>query len=155
MTTLYKYLIGDRAVTFVDPEDAYKPEDIKTHWTQTFPELSNATAETTAAKPGEKLKGMHEGQEVEVDKVVTFAKKVGTKGQALSSQYRVTGTLGAGGVVFAVCDLTVEAWSPGEAVIAARESLDTDPTFKLGWIEGPVVGQVVTDEPVVIGEGAL
>lgn len=153
MTTLYKYMVEDRAVTFLDPESVYKPEDIKTHWTQTFPELSNAIAETKAAKAGEKLKEVHEGQEVEVEKVVTFVKKVGTKATAITSQYRVRGKLGADGILFAVCDLVSEALSPGEAVVKARESLDTDPTYQLGWIEGPVVLQVVTDEPVVIGEG--
>lgn len=150
MTTLYKYTTGGRDVLFTDKEDAYKPGDIQVHWASTFPELSNATAETKAGK--QKVIN-EEGQEIEVDRVITFTKKVGTKGTgAITSQYRVRGKLGAEGILFAACDLTVQAWSPGDAVAAARESLDTDPTYKLGWIEGPVVGLVVTDQPVLIGE---
>ncbi len=65
MPTKYVYTIGGREVTFEDDADDYKPEDIKTHWAQTFPELASATWEET--KDGE-------------TRVVTFAKKVGTKG---------------------------------------------------------------------------
>jgi hypothetical protein len=149
MPTLYKYTTGGRDVLFTDKEDAYKPADIQAHWASTFPELSNATADTKAGK--QKVIN-EEGQEIEVDKVITFTKKVGTKGQAIVSQYHVRGKLGADGILFAICNLIVEAWSPGDAAAAARELLDTDPTFKLGWVEGPVVGQVVSDGPVVIGE---
>jgi PRTRC genetic system protein C len=66
MPTKYVYLTGGREVEFVDEQDAYKPEDIKSHWAQTFPELSAATWDTKTGDDGVK--------------VVTFAKKVGTKG---------------------------------------------------------------------------
>jgi hypothetical protein len=82
MTTLYKYTTGGRDVTFVDDADAYDAETIRKHWQSNFPELGNCQAETKAAsKKEDKLKETTaEGQEVEVDKVVTFVKKVGTKG---------------------------------------------------------------------------
>lgn len=65
MATKYVYMTGGREVEFVDEQDAYKPEDIKNHWAQTFPELSAATWDE---------------KEVDGVKVVTFAKRVGTKG---------------------------------------------------------------------------
>lgn len=65
MKTIYKYLTGGREVTFEDEEGVYKPEDIKAHWAATFPELGAATWDTT---------------EKDGVKIVTFAKKVGTKG---------------------------------------------------------------------------
>lgn len=77
MSTLYKYVTqGGREVTFLDENDAYKPEDIRKHWSQTFPELNSATAETTTEAQTVEV----EGAPVEVEKVVTFVKKVGTKG---------------------------------------------------------------------------
>ena len=77
MTTLYKYQTqGGREVTYLDQEDQYKAEDLRKHWASTFPELGNATAETKAEKQTVEV----EGEQVEVDKVVTFVKKVGTKG---------------------------------------------------------------------------
>lgn len=66
MATKYVYLAGGREVTFEDAGDVYKPEDIKTHWAATFPELSGATWEEKKGEDGVR--------------VVTFAKKVGTKG---------------------------------------------------------------------------
>ena len=76
MATLYKFETGGREVTYLDPEDTYKAEDIRKHWAQTFPELSNASTSTDKNKQTVE----HEGAEVEVDQVVTFAKRVGTKG---------------------------------------------------------------------------
>jgi hypothetical protein len=81
MTTLFKYETQGRPVTFLDEADQYDNETIRKHWQTSFPELGNCQAETKAAPKGEKLKEvMAEGEEVEVDKVVTFVKKVGTKG---------------------------------------------------------------------------
>jgi PRTRC genetic system protein C len=65
MPTKYVYLTGGREVTFDDDADAYKPDDIRQHWAATFPELASATWEE------KKEDGV---------RVVTFAKKVGTKG---------------------------------------------------------------------------
>lgn len=65
MPTRYVYVTGGREVAFDDPADVYKPEDIKVHWAATFPELGAATWEVT---------------EKDGVKIVTFAKKVGTKG---------------------------------------------------------------------------
>lgn len=65
MPTRYVYVTGGREVAFDDPADVYKPEDIKAHWAATFPELGAATWEVT---------------EKDGVKIVTFAKKVGTKG---------------------------------------------------------------------------
>lgn len=77
MATLYKYQTqGGQEVTYLDTDDAYQPEDIRQHWTQTFPELGSAQ---TDEKKGQQTVEV-EGQPVEVDRVVSFAKKVGTKG---------------------------------------------------------------------------
>jgi hypothetical protein len=81
MTTLFKYETQGRPVTFLDEADQYDNETIRKHWQTSFPELGNCQAETKAAPKEGKLKEVTaEGQEVEVDKVVTFVKKVGTKG---------------------------------------------------------------------------
>lgn len=80
MTTLYRYETQGREVTYLDADDAYAAEDIRRHWSETFPELSNATADTQAAPEGETLEAVVEGETVQVDRVVTFAKRVGTKG---------------------------------------------------------------------------
>lgn len=66
MATVYKYMAGGRPVEHVDEEDAYTPDDIRAHWAQMFPELSNATWEETKDEEGRK--------------VVTFTKKIGVKG---------------------------------------------------------------------------
>lgn len=77
MATLYKYQTqGGQEVTFLDSEDQYQPEDIRQHWAQTFPELGSA--QTDEQKKTQTVEV--EGQQVEVNRVVTFAKKVGTKG---------------------------------------------------------------------------
>lgn len=65
MATKYVYMAGGREVSYEDATDAYKPDDIRQHWAQSFPELANATWEEK--KEGE-------------TRVITFAKKVGTKG---------------------------------------------------------------------------
>lgn len=81
MSTLYKYVTNGVPVTYVDVDEQHTPEAIRTHWARTFSELGNCQAEEQKAKEGEKLKGLtQEGEEVEVDRVVTFVKKVGTKG---------------------------------------------------------------------------
>jgi PRTRC genetic system protein C len=77
MTTLYKYITqGGREVVFEDPTDQYKPEDVRQHWAQSFPELANATT-TETTEDGKK--------------VVTFAKKVGTKGGKTPHRFQVNG----------------------------------------------------------------
>lgn len=81
MSTLYRYETQGRPVTFLDDADAYDNETIRKHWQTSFPELGNCQAETKKADGDQKLKEtMAEGEEVEVDRVVTFVKKVGTKG---------------------------------------------------------------------------
>jgi hypothetical protein len=81
MTTLFKHETQGRPVTFLDEADQYDNETIRKHWQTSFPELGNCQAETKAAPKEGKLKEVTaEGEEVEVDKVVTFVKKVGTKG---------------------------------------------------------------------------
>lgn len=78
MTTLYKYVAqGGKAVTFLDETDVYDAETIRKHWANTFPELGSAQTSID----DKTKKATHEGQEIAVDKIVTFAKKVGTKGQ--------------------------------------------------------------------------
>lgn len=59
------YTTGGQDVTIDDPNNDYTAEQIKAHWATTFPELANATWDT---------------KEVDGVKVVTFSKKVGTKG---------------------------------------------------------------------------
>lgn len=81
MTTLYKFTTGGREVAYLDADDAYQPEDIRTHWAGTFPELGNASTDIDAKKQTV----THEGKEVEVDRVVSFAKKAGTKGMLFPS----------------------------------------------------------------------
>lgn len=76
MATLYKYLTGGREVTFLDPDDAYQPEDIRQHWAGTFPELGNAATDIDDKAQTVTVDGV----EAEVTRVVTFSKKVGTKG---------------------------------------------------------------------------
>lgn len=88
MTTLYKFETGGREVTYLDTDDAYQPEDIRTHWAGTFPELGNASTDIDKKKQTV----THEGNEVEVDRVVTFAKKVGTKG-ANDTAWQITNAL--------------------------------------------------------------
>lgn len=65
MAQKFVYTTGGRDVTLDDPDNSYTPAQIKDHWAATFPELQNATWET---------------KEEEGVKVITFAKKVGTKG---------------------------------------------------------------------------
>jgi hypothetical protein len=74
--TLFKYVTGGQEVTFLDDQGLYDAETIRKHWQGTFPELGNCQAETDAKKQTVTV----EGQEVEVDRVVTYVKKVGTKG---------------------------------------------------------------------------
>jgi len=77
MATLYRYAVqGGREVTFLDADDAYQPEDIRQHWAGTFPELGQAQTEIDAKAQTVEV----EGQPVTVGKVVSFVKKVGTKG---------------------------------------------------------------------------
>jgi len=72
MTTIYKYQTqGGREVVYEDPTDQYQAEDIRQHWAQTFPELAQATMTEAVEGEGENQK-----------KVITFAKKVGIKGNA-------------------------------------------------------------------------
>ena len=81
MTTLYKYIVDGRPVQWVDEKDEHTPDAVRQAWTQTFPELGNATAsEEKPKEAGKKLTVTVEGVSWEVDRVVTFAKKVGTKG---------------------------------------------------------------------------
>jgi hypothetical protein len=81
MTTLFRYETQGRPVTFLDDADVYDNETIRKHWQTSFPELGNCQAETKAAEKDQKLKETTaEGEEVEVDRVVRFVKKVGTKG---------------------------------------------------------------------------
>lgn len=69
MAQKFVYMASGQEVELDDPTDAYTPQQIKDHWTTTFPELSNASWEEKRAKDG--------------TKVITFAKKVGTKGASL------------------------------------------------------------------------
>jgi len=87
MATLYKYLVGGREVTYLDPDDAYQPEDIRQHWAATFPELGNAATDIDSKAQTVTV----DGAEVEVTRVVTFSKKVGTKGGFDLQIWRVRG----------------------------------------------------------------
>jgi PRTRC genetic system protein C len=87
MATLYKYLTGGREVTFLDPDDAYQPEDIRQHWAATFPELGNAATDIDDKAQAVTV----DGSEVEVTRVVTFSKKVGTKGCVGLETWQVSG----------------------------------------------------------------
>lgn len=82
MKTLYKYQTqGGREVTFFDSEGVYQPNDIRSHWASTFPELAQAQAdEETKTQTVKYTDADGQEQEVEVERVVTFTKKVGTKG---------------------------------------------------------------------------
>lgn len=83
MSTLYKYQTqGGQAVTYLDPDDTYKPEDIRRHWAETFPELAQATTATDDKAQTVEV----EGQPVEVTRIVSFAKKVGTKGDGQAAE---------------------------------------------------------------------
>jgi len=67
MATLYRYTTGGRDVEYLDEGDVYTPKAIQEHWAATFPELGAATwTETQDEATGQKI--------------ITFAKKVGTKG---------------------------------------------------------------------------
>jgi PRTRC genetic system protein C len=66
MAQKFVYTTGGRDVTLEDPADDYTPAQIKDHWAATFPELAGATWDTKTGDDGVK--------------VITFAKKVGTKG---------------------------------------------------------------------------
>jgi hypothetical protein len=143
MATLYKYQTqGGQEVTFVDQEDQYKAEDIRKHWANTFPELGNAQADEDKKAQTVEV----DGESVEVDRVVTFAKKVGTKGQ--DPKWHVVGEVGHGAVTFAECNLFFQAPSPdlagSQALAHFRDKL-CDPSLE--WVEGPTASKVV-----VIGE---
>jgi hypothetical protein len=86
MATLYKYLTGGREVTFLDADDAYQPEDIRQHWAGTFPELGNAATDIDDKAQTVTV----DGADAEVTRVVTFSKKVGTKGL---QTWQVTGNV--------------------------------------------------------------
>lgn len=66
MAQKFVYMASGQEVILDDPTDSYTPQQIKDHWTTTFPELSNAIWEEKRTEDG--------------TKVVTFAKKVGVKG---------------------------------------------------------------------------
>lgn len=66
MPTIYKY---NQKTLFDDPDDAYTPEEIQTHYTQHFKELANATYTVIPPK-----------KDSDEPRKVVFAKKVGTKG---------------------------------------------------------------------------
>lgn len=63
MATIYRYAQGN--YEFRDENNEFTVEDVKRQLTQYFPELANATTETSQAG---------------ADTVVTFVKKAGTKG---------------------------------------------------------------------------
>jgi PRTRC genetic system protein C len=73
MAQKFIYLASGQEVTLDDPTDSYTPDQIKQHWTTTFPELSNASWEEKRAEDG--------------TRVITFAKKVGTKGANALRRY--------------------------------------------------------------------
>jgi hypothetical protein len=117
MSTLYKYAVGGREVTFLDAEDAYKPEDIRQHWATTFPELGQAQTEIDAKAQTVDV----EGQPVAVGRVVSFVKKVGTKGAV----YRVTGRYNLKhccGCIY--CDRTYEPRRITERIECEPEELE-------------------------------
>lgn len=82
MKTLFKFQTqGGREVTYLDAEGVYQPNDIRSHWASTFPELAQAQAdEETKTQTVKYTDADGQEQEVEVERVVTFTKKVGTKG---------------------------------------------------------------------------
>lgn len=87
MSTLFRYETQGRPVTYLDTEDQYDAEFMRKHWSAHFSELGNCQSEVKQAGAGEKLKGLtQEGEEVEVDRIITYAKKVGTKGLPIDDQ---------------------------------------------------------------------
>lgn len=89
--TLYRYITqGGRTVDYFDAGGQYTPEVIRKHWAESFPELSNAAAETKDEVQTVATRDVDGNEtEVEIDRLVTFAKRVGTKG----ALYRVAGTI--------------------------------------------------------------
>lgn len=65
MTQRFVYVTAGQEYSLDDPNDDYTPQQVKDHWAATFPELGNASWDT---------------KEADGVKVITFAKKVGTKG---------------------------------------------------------------------------
>lgn len=89
--TLYRYITqGGREVDYFDADGQYTPEVIRKHWAESFPELSNATVEAKDEVQTIKTRDTEGNEtEVEIDRLVTFSKRVGTKG----ALYRITGAI--------------------------------------------------------------
>jgi len=66
MATVYRYVTGGQTLEWIDENDAYKPGDIRAHWAQSFPALSEAPWDETKDAEGRTVR--------------EFKKKVGTKG---------------------------------------------------------------------------
>lgn len=72
---IYKTQAG-REVKLLDESGAYTTAQVRDHFAGTYPELTNASSSTDdKAQTVE-----YEGRQVDVGKIVTFAKRVGTKG---------------------------------------------------------------------------
>jgi len=149
MATLYKYEAGGREVTYLDAEDTYSAEDVRKHWASTFPELGNATARTE-----EKAQTVeHEGAEVEVQKVVTFEKRAGTKGGDLAL-WRVSGFLKTGKGWHSWVEELVRVESAAEAEEIVLERKRKVYQREVGWGPNGVEIEVVPEDQVMRAIGA-
>lgn len=143
MATLYKYEAGGRTVTYLDAEDTYSAEDIRKHWAGTFPELGNANSSTDETKQTV----THEGAEVEVDKVVTFAKRAGTKGgDEVWSLYKVAGFIDIGKGWHEWYDERVRAENALQAGEIVLERVGKIYEARVTWgLDGPVIVLIPED----------
>lgn len=153
MATLYKYEAGGRTATYLDPEDQYSAEDIRKHWAQTFPELGNATSSTDEKKQTV----THEGAEVEVDKIVTFEKRVGTKGSdEMLSLFEVAGFVNTGQGWHTWYEEQVRAENADEAGRLILERVQQAYENKVSWREdGPEIELIPEDRALRLSGAAM
>lgn len=135
---LYKYQTqGGREVTLLDESGAYTEAQVRQHFAATYPELTNASSTTDDTAQTVQ----YEGNEVEVAKVVTFKKTVGTKGADLVfDAFEVTGEVKlANGRFFTIEREWVTALNQEQAETIALNGVINAQRCDGDWTRRPLV----------------